>query len=108
MPNQEPLPKPDTAEQPTDEGLDATPCSPSSEEEAFLKRINAAKPGTLIKVRMWTDECGSSHEQHAKSITAAVKIIRQFSKFNANWSLEFISEANETSAAAGGERKDHE
>lgn len=76
-------------------GSSSASCSPSSDEEvAFLKRINAAKPGTLIKVRLWTDECGSSHETHAKSITAAVKILRQFSEFNANWSLEFISEAN--------------
>jgi len=72
----------------------ATACSPSPEEAAFLKRINAAKPGTYIKVRLWTDECKSSMETGAKSITAAMKIIRGFSEFHANWSLEFISEAN--------------
>lgn len=86
-------------------GSSPASCSPSSEESASLKRINAAKPGTLIKVRMWTDECGSSHETHAKSITAAVKIIRQFSEFNANWSLEFISEANARAQGMTAERK---
>lgn len=34
-------------------------------------------------------------ETHAKSITAAVKLIRGFAEFHANWSLEFISEAND-------------
>jgi hypothetical protein len=71
-------------------------CSPSSEEAAFIRRINAAKPGTLIKVRLWTAESGSSMETHAKSITAAMKLIRGHAEFHANWSLEFISEANAT------------
>jgi hypothetical protein len=35
-------------------------------------------------------------ETHAKSITAAMKLIRGHAEFHANWSLEFISEANAT------------
>jgi hypothetical protein len=61
-------------------------------EKAFLKKINKAKEGKLIKVRMWTNECSSSFVTHSKSITEAVKIIRRHSKNSANWSLEFVSE----------------
>ena len=75
-------------------GSSPASCSPSSEEVAFIRRINAAKPGTLIKVRLWTVESGSSMETHAKSITAAMKLIRGHAQVHANWSLEFISEAN--------------
>lgn len=85
-------------------GSSPASCSPSSEEEVFLERINAAKPGKLIKVRLWTDESGSSMETHAKSMTAAMKIIRRHAEFHANWSLEFISEANAASEPQGREK----
>lgn len=95
MPKSKSTPKQKTApQQETGGGCQQGPCSPSAAELAFIKRINAAKPGTLIKVRLWTDECGSSMETHAKSITAAMKLIRGHAEFYANWSLEFISEAN--------------
>jgi len=100
MKNQKAKSKPKTAaKKRASGGRCASACSPSSEEKAFMKRINAAKPGTLIKVRLWTNESGSSMETHAKSITAAMKLIRGFAEFHANWSLEFISEANATMEA---------
>ena len=74
----------------------ASPCSADlqDDENAFLKKINEAKAGKLIKVRLWTEECHSSTMTSAKSVSAAVAFIRAHSKFHANWSVEFISEPN--------------
>lgn len=61
-------------------------------EQAFLARINTAKHGKLIKVRMWTKETGSQLITAAHSLTGAVKLIRAHSAHYANWALTFNSE----------------
>lgn len=68
--------------------------SPSSSEELALTKIEKAKKGKYIRIKTWTDSSGSSMETHAKSITAAVKILRMSMRHHANWTLEFISEEN--------------
>lgn len=63
-------------------------------EDKALVEIAANKKGKYIRVRCWTESCQSSSETHAKSLTAAVKLIRKSSRFHANWMLEFRSEPN--------------
>ena len=64
-------------------------------ENAFLEKINAAKEGKLIKIRMWTNKDQSSYQTHAEELSLALQSIERSSKFYANWSLEFISEEAE-------------
>ena len=63
-----------------------------ADESKHVIRLNAAKKGKYIRIKCWSAADQSSMETHAKSISAAVKILNMSKRFHANWVMEFISE----------------
>lgn len=60
--------------------------------KAQIAVCDAAKRNESITVRCWTKEHNSSLHTHAKSLTAAVRFIRQNGPLYRNWSLVLTSE----------------
>ena len=65
----------------------------SDREHEEIAKIAAAKKGHYIRMRCWTEATHSSAEAAAKSITDAVRFIRLHGPLQANWSIEYRSEA---------------
>ena len=63
-------------------------------EAEFIAALQPPKKGKYIRLKCWTEANQSSAETHAKTITAAVRFIRDHSQFHANWLMEFRSEQN--------------
>ena len=67
--------------------------TPEEKEESFRKRTVAKRKGKYIRVRAWTDENGSGQEGHARSVTGAIKLLRNAAKYHPNFAVECYAES---------------
>lgn len=66
----------------------------NQKEMSIRKKICANKKHTNIRIVCWTNSCNSAMVTHARSLTAAIKVLKRASEFHPNWKLEFVSEPN--------------
>lgn len=57
-------------------------------EEEVRKKILAKRKGHYIRIRGWTEETGSASEEHATSVTDAIKRLRKVARHHPNFTVE--------------------
>lgn len=67
--------------------------TPKQKEKAAIRKINANKKVTNIRILCWTNSINSSSETHATSISSAIKKLKVMSQSHPNWKLEMVSES---------------